>query len=415
MPLYSPTSPSQALDLFLERLRPVATESIPLARASGRILAAPLLTDRDSPAADVSAVDGFALHADLLEHLSASPDTPVPVSATGAIGQPPPPLSPRVVVRIVTGGGVPAGTLAMLKREDVREQPASNKSAAPDSIEVPAATLAAITPGQFIRKRAENAPAGSLVIESGSLITPSLAGALSTFGIHTPLVHRRVRVGILLTGDELLTAADTPTPYQIRDSNGVALASLLAPHPWCQVLPLRTSGDDYEPTLAALGALLTETDAVVITGGVSMGDRDHVPAAITALGAHTLFHKLPQRPGRPMLGAIMPGGQPIFALPGNPLSALVCARRIALPALERLAGCTRGTLAPIPITLENPGAKALDLYWHRLVRLTSNPAGHAAPIDTTGSGDIPALARSDGFVEIPPHQSGPGPWPFYRW
>ncbi|MGQ0629229.1 MAG: molybdopterin molybdotransferase MoeA [Phycisphaerales bacterium] len=393
------STPSDALDALLTRVRPLARiERIPIGACSGRILAHPLTTDRDSPAADVSAMDGYAIGP--LDCRAG----PLPISATGRIGEPPPPLTPGTAVRIVTGGGVPAGSFAVIRREDVAEHG--------DHI-VLSEQAARSGPGQNIRRCAENAPAGTLAAPPGRVITPALAGALATFGVGSVPVFARLRVGILRTGDELLPIDSSPSPFQVRDSSGIVLRALVEARPWAAVEAVSHSGDDLEPTRAALGSLIERCDAIMVTGGVSMGDRDHVPAAIRDLGGQTVFHKLPQRPGRPILAAVLPDGRPIFGLPGNPLSTLITARRFAIPTFEALAGLREGGALPFPATLAAPSTHPLDLYWFRL--FTRSAAGGLHLLDPTGSGDVPASARSDGFVEIPPGATGCGPFSAFLW
>ncbi len=160
--------------------------------------------------------------------------------------------------------------------------------------------------------------------------------------------------------------------------------------------------------------LLGMCDALMLSGGVSMGDRDYVPATLDKLKAQVIFHKVPQRPGRPILGrpspscCLHPGPSPATLSP-----VMVTARRIAVPVLAALAGLKRELSAPSVVRIVNPDQKSIDLWWHRPACITG--PGEVELLPTKGSGDIPGVARSDGFVEIPPQQSGPGPWPFYSW
>jgi len=152
---------------------------------------------------------------------------------------------------------------------------------------------------------------------------------------------------------------------------------------------------------------------VLLTGGVSAGQYDFVPGVVAALGAKTVFHRLPLRPGGPILGAVGPDGQAILGLPGNPVSVLVTARRLARTVLRHLAGFACAS-CPVPVVrVTNDDGRTLNLWWYRLVRLTG--PGVAELVPAQGSGDVVALARSDGFVEIPPNASGAGPWPYYGW
>ncbi len=218
---------------------------------------------------------------------------------------------------------------------------------------------------------------------------------------------------MLVTGDELVADDETPNQWQLRDSNGPTLRALLSRLPWVEIVAVARCKDDPHALFDGLHTLLGMCDAMLLSGGVSMGDRDYVPATLDKLKAQVIFHKVPQRPGRPILGAISPSGAPILALPGNPVSVMVTARRIGVPTLASLAGLKREPGAPSLVHIANPDQKSIDLWWQRPTRITS--PGEAELLPTKGSGDIPGVARSDGFVEIPPQQTGPGPWPFYSW
>jgi molybdopterin molybdotransferase len=163
---------------------------------------------------------------------------------------------------------------------------------------------------------------------------------------------------------------------------------------------------------AALSQALAESDAVILTGGVSMGDTDHVPKSIVDCRGEVVFHRVPIRPGKPLLGAVGPKGQLIMGLPGNPVSVAVTFRRYALPLLRHIAG-TRGEeiVARIPLLCDD--AKTLELIWFRLVKLDGS--GNAMVLPSQGSGDIISLSNSDGFVEIPAGVLPKGSFPFYSW
>lgn len=390
-------SPEEAIAAMLRRVQVVETERVPLQHAAGRVLAEPLVADRHSPAVDVSAMDGYAVRlADLAPGRH-------PVIAEVRIGREPPACRAGVV-RIVTGGAVPPEADTVIKREDVRELG--------DAIEIDAATIARMRPGQHIRRRGENIEAAEEVIGPGRTLAAPLAAALASFGADRPLVYRRVRVGVLVTGDEVLAAGSSPTPWGLRDSNGPALRCLLGSCRWIEAVEQEHAGDDPDEIGRAIESLLARCDALLMTGGVSMGDRDFVPAALRGAGATTMFHRLPQRPGKPVLGAITARGQPVFGLPGNPLSVMVTARRMAMPVLARVAGVA-DPAGPAAVEVDNDPGKRLDLWWQRLVRLTG--PGRGSLVESRGSGDVVSAARSDGFIEVPPGGCGSGPWPFYAW
>ena len=235
---------------------------------------------------------------------------------------------------------------------------------------------------------------------------------LSLFGLSTVTVHRKVRTAIITTGDEILPADASPKPWQLRDSNGPALAAFLAHKAWLNPAPPAHADDTPELIRTAIEHALAQADLLFLTGGVSMGDRDYVPAILRELGANILFHKLPQRPGKPALAAVMPDGQIVLALPGNPVAVSVTARRLGAPVLRSLAGITAAQPDRL-VSLDNPDGKSLKLYWHRLVRLL--PSGSAQLVNTMGSGDIVSAAQADGFIEVPPGDAGNNAYPFHPW
>jgi molybdopterin molybdotransferase len=152
---------------------------------------------------------------------------------------------------------------------------------------------------------------------------------------------------------------------------------------------------------------------VILTGGVSMGDYDYVPDVVREVGGEIVFHGLPLRPGKPILGAATSIGKLIVGLPGNPVSATVGCRRMVLPLLAKMSGQINW-LPPRPmLRLLGGGDKAIPLHWMRLVRLTGD--GVCEPVLSQGSGDLVSLGNSDGFVETPPGAVGEGPWPYYSW
>ena len=377
-------SPAVAERLLCDRISIIATETLDLADAAGRVLAQPLLADRPSPAIDVSVMDGFAVR------LADVSSAPIRVMGDSVIGHAPAIFPATGCLRIVTGAPLPPGADCVVRREDVSE--------ADGAVRILPDAIPNIKPGINVRRRGENALDGALVVESGSVVTPAVAGALASCGAVSVLVFRRVRIGVLTTGDEVLPPSQFPEPWQLRDSNGAALAALCSTNPMVEAVQSGHAPDDPAQLRAAAAALLESCDALFLTGGVSMGHRDFVPSVLADLGVQPLFHKVPQRPGRPLLGAVSRRGQPVLALPGNPVSVLATARRIGVPVLQHLAGAKP---QPRPrVQLCNPDHKALDLWWHRLVRLTA--AGCAELVDNRGSGDIFGASRSDGFVEVPP-------------
>jgi molybdopterin molybdotransferase len=332
-------------------------------------------------------MDGYAVR---LGDLATLASRRLTVAAEVAIGHEPPALPAGQAVRIFTGGAVPAEADAVIPRERVTELP--------DAIELPADLR--LTPEQHIRRRGENLPAGQNIIETGAPITPAVAAALAAFGAGRPRVYRRLRLSILITGNELLGVEAAPQPWQLRDSNGPMLASLFSNIPWIESPGVQRIQDDPAAIQSAIRAALNHSDALLLTGGVSMGDYDYVPAAVEATGGRIVFHRVALRPGKPLLGAIGPEGQAIFGLPGNPVSSLTTARRFAAEALRKRAGLTVINPAAPMVKVTNPDDQQVDLWWYRPVRLTG--PGQAELVRSQGSGDLVSAARSDGFIEVPP-------------
>jgi molybdopterin molybdotransferase len=393
-------SPAAAIGALVERIRPVDAETVLLEDALGRILAEDVAADRPSPPVDMSSMDGFAVRVGEVRDGVA-----MPVAGEVRIGLEPPPLAAGSCMRIVTGGAIPPGTEAVVKREDVTER---------DGRVLFRAGLR-VRAGDNIRRAGENLSAGAVVISRGSRITTAVAGALAAFGVRRPPVFRMLTVGVITTGDEVVDVSDTPTPWQLRDSNASSLHAMLESLRVVEVRHTRVP-DDAARLNDAVAHHLKTCDALLMTGGVSMGHRDFVGDALAAGGVQTVFHGLPQRPGKPMFGGVTDDGRPVFGLPGNPVSVLVTARRIASIALMARAGTTGpsfgGLAVPMLVEVDDADDRAIDLWWHRPVRLTqvgSNLVG------IRSSGDIGGVAESDGFVELPPRATGPGPWPFYAW
>jgi molybdopterin molybdotransferase len=188
---------------------------------------------------------------------------------------------------------------------------------------------------------------------------------------------------------------------------------LLEPIPWTQIVHVDHCRDDRDVLTRLLRSRLQESDAILLTGGVSMGDYDYVPEVLGEIGGEVVFHGLPIRPGKPILGAATSEGKLLLGLPGNPVSATVGCRRMAIPLLAKLAGMNRWLPARPTVRLKEPDNKQIPLWWFRLVRMVDT--GVAELVESLGSGDLVSLGTSCGFVELPPNSSGEGPWPYTAW
>jgi molybdopterin molybdotransferase len=402
----------QTKHLLLEsRLRVVEPERIEVSQATGRILARPILNFRDSPALDISAMDGYAFRYAELENRLLRPDSDqaqaggdcFEVTGVAAAGARRLVLSPDTAIRIFTGGVVPQGADVVIPRERCREES--------DRVWV-TIPLDQIPLGWNIRRQGENAKQDEVGLLAGCCIDGPRMSSIVSMNREAQIdVSRKVRVTIINTGDELMGMDSPIEAWQIRDSNGPLLESMLRACPWIEWNRV-SARDDLSEIQTRLKEALDVSDAVLLTGGVSMGDTDHVPAAVRHCRAEVIFHRLAIRPGAPVLGAVGSEGQLIMGLPGNPVSVAVTFRRLGLELLDRMARRVSGR-RKWKIQVVGSDTKTLGLVWYRLVQIQAD--GTALLLANHGSGDIRSLGLSDGFIEVPPGSLSQGIFPFYDW
>lgn len=391
--------PDLAAETLCRQVSRVGTGCLParaVETALGRVLAEVLTLDRDSPACDVSAMDGYAVRGDELRSAN------LPIVGECPIGQPPSVLEIGTVRRIYTGGPIPTGADTVVRLERGRES--GGILSLESEIEIPS--------GADIRRRGENALAGETVLTAGSQLAAPAIGALASIGPQAVWTYKPLRVSVITTGNELDRGSETLPAWRLRDSNGPALLGLLHPLPWIEAVEWSHAEDDLAALTDTIASQLSGSDAVVLTGGVSKGAYDFVPEAVQRAGGHEIFHRIAARPGQPTLGAVF-NGKPILGLPGNPLSVMCAGRRLLVPALRKRAGFSNPD-PPVPVVqLSKPPTKTLPITWWRPVKLVGN--GVAEIVGLKGSGDVIGPAGSDGMVEIPPESSGVGPYPYYAW
>ncbi len=350
-------SHSQALDLLHSRGPRLAAETVPLAEALGRMSAGTLRAGFAVPSFDNSAMDGFAVR--LADCRGASPETPVvlPVSGVTAAGEPPARLSGGHAVQVMTGAMVPAGSEAVYAIEEVT--PTRDASGA-----VSAITLrSAAAPGANIRGMGEDFRPGDVLTGEATRLTSRHVMALAALGVGSVPVYQRPHVCVLATGNEVRDVAPgqagaTPGETIIYNSNAPYLVGALreagAQAAYGGIVPDRR--DAFSTAVEGIIARARAGQIIVSSGAVSKGDFDFVPAALEALGAEILFHRVAIRPGKPVLFAMLEKRIPFFGLPGNPASAAVGFRFFITPLLRaawglgpeqplraRLAGAYKGT------------------------------------------------------------------------
>jgi molybdopterin molybdotransferase len=388
-------------------------ESLPLARAHGRILAADLRAAQPVPHVATAAMDGYAVAGDPPWDLEDAPiDTP---------------LEPGRARTIVTGGRVPAGASGVV-RQEYTEASATGRPAADRPTPAPPARIrlradaptAELAPGRHIRPAGREAQAGDLLARAGDVLTPARVALAAICGFNEVPVHRARSVALLLTGDEVITSG-MPAAGQVRDAFEVQLPHVLTRR-GVEVAAVERIGDDRATTRAALARLAAQADAVVTTGGTARSAADHVRAALESTdGVRVVIPQLGMRPGHPtMLAVDERAGTPvpILALPGNPLAAMAAMRVVGSALLRGLTGRPAEAPLTVPVAVDLDGEKV-----DRLVPATPEdgaPEGEEVgpvaaareprwrPRPHVAAHMMRGLADAQGWLVLPPHPVAAG-------
>ena len=382
---------AEARRRIVAAFRPLPAESVSLAEASGRVLAAPVLARVTQPPSDVSAMDGWAARAadvaSLPAELTEIGEAPAGGAYDGAVG-------PGEAVRIFTGGPVPRGADTIVVQENVRAAPPG-----------PRRRLSVVDgpnqQGRHIRVAGLDFRAGDAVLPAGRRLGPREIGLVAATNVPWLDVHRRPRVALLATGDELVRPGEPVGANRIVSSNNLALAALVRAAGG-EAIDLGIAVDD-PGALKAMAAGARGADILVTVGGASVGERDLVQAVLGEVGLEVDFWRIAMRPGKPlMFGRI--GDAAMLGLPGNPVSALVCALLFLRPALDALQGLP---LQPTSWETARLG-RALGQNDNREDYLRSTLARGsggelvATPFDKQDSSMLSLLARADCLVIRPP-------------
>ncbi len=381
-------SVAEALERVLAHAAPLPAEEAPLAEAHGRVLAAPLKALRTQPPADVSAMDGYAVRA------ADVASAPVRLKVIGEVAAGRPfgrAVGPSEAARIFTGGVMPDGADTVVIQENTRRDGNTVE------VEKPAA------PGRHIRVRGLDFSAGDVLLEAGRRLTAAdLALAAAMNHARVP-VHRRPKVALFATGDELVPPGSRPAPGQIVSSNTYALAAL-ARAEGALVEDLGIVGDQLDDTIAAVRrARAHGADILLTSGGASVGEHDLVQRAFAAEGMTLSFWKLALRPGRPLMHGRL-GAIEVLGVPGNPVSAFVCGFLFLVPLIRRMAGRTDLTPAAESALLGTDLPDNDERADYLRATLTEGKAGPVAtPFPVQDSSMIRPLAKSDCFVIREPY------------
>lgn len=383
--------PDQALACVLEHTAVAPARSVAITDAVGLVLAREVRADRDYPPFDRAMMDGYAV-------CTADAGRTVPVAGLVAAGDPRSGTAalrvrPGLAIEIMTGAACPEGTEAVVMKEKVRRE--GDQVTLPGEIGV----------GDHIAARGSECHEGEPLLTPGDPLTPLAVAVLATVGLTEVDVIPEPSLAMITTGDELAGPGEVPGTTQIRDSNGPMLLAQAR-----RAGLSRCRGLHAFDTLASLTAALAEcedADIVVLTGGVSAGRFDLVPEAIAARGGEILFHKVSQKPGKPMLFARRQragdGAQLLFGLPGNPLSTHLGFHRYVLPAVRK----RMGRRAVVPETargrLAAPLAIGADRTLFVPLRVEREAQGFAATaLHGEGAADVFATSSANAYLRLPP-------------
>ncbi len=336
-------SVDDAMAFILSKAAPIADiEDLEVSRTLGRVLAQSQISTIDVPPTDNSAMDGFAFASHDATPISDDGDIRLPVSQRIAAGQTSQPLVPGTAARIFTGAPIPSGADSVVMQEHCRMMDDGSVIISPP-----------FHPGNNIRKRGEDVKKDTTILESGMKLRPQDMGLVASIGVaHLP-VYRPLRVAIFCTGDELTMPGAALVPGKIYNANRYTLTGLL--HALrCEVIDFGIVPDNMAATRTVLATAARQSDLIITSGGVSVGDEDHVKAAVEALG-HLDMWRIAMKPGKPLaFGSIdVPAHDtptPFFGLPGNPVSVFATFCLFVRPFILRRQGMTHPLLPqPVPV------------------------------------------------------------------
>jgi molybdopterin molybdotransferase len=380
----------QAVEQILTLVPPAVSERVPLSDADGRIVAAQVFSPIDLPPFDNSAMDGYALRA--ADVSSASSGTPARLRRCGRIaagdsytGT----VERGTCVRLFTGSVLPDGADAVVMQEDTRILPD-----APDDVLI----LDPVKPWENVRLRGEDVRAGSVLAEAGVRLSAISLSLLGATGLLAVPAGRQPVVGILATGSELREPGQSLAPGQIYESNRLGLAALVRRAGGIpKIFPLVP--DVLAATKLALTQAFDKCDAVITSGGVSVGEMDFIKQAFEEAGGTLEFWKVAIKPGRPFVFGSC-GGKLLFGLPGNPVSALVTFLLLVRPALLRWQGALNSALPGYPAVLAEPFSNAGSR--RQFVRVRVDAQGKVWSAGVQASHILSASAAANGLIDLPP-------------
>ncbi|MGC9386364.1 MAG: gephyrin-like molybdotransferase Glp [Hydrogenovibrio sp.] len=361
------------------------TEQVDLVDALGRVLAEPIVSGVQVPPHDNSEMDGYAIDRMDLTH-----EDTFRVSQRVVAGSTPEPLEVGTVARIFTGAPIPKGANAVIMQEDTE--------LVGDKVKILTKTT---RPGQSIRRAGEDIEAGTTILEKGHRLRSQDMGLTASIGIGSVTVYRPLKIATFTTGDELLEPGEAPQHGKIYNTNRYVLAGALSKLGF-EWIDLGRVPDTLEDTIAVLQQAAEVADVVMTTGGVSVGEEDHIKPAVESVGRLELW-KVKMKPGKPLaFGEV--SGKPFIGLPGNPVSAFATFNLFARPYLLRMQGVKNICITPIWLAADFDWPTANFRREFARARLVV-PEGETKTVvqvyPQQGSGVLTSTVWADGFVMIP--------------
>ncbi len=382
-------SVSEAQALVYSQVPLRATGTHVLRELSGTVLAQTIQMERDQPPFDRVTMDGIAVNAQRAGGIRR-----LRISGTQAAGANPLALQhAEDCIEVMTGAQLPTGCDCVIPVERFNTR---------DGFAEIDATIQ-LTSGMNVHRRGSDALAGQTLLQPGMPLGAVEVAIIASAGHAQAVVRSSPRIALISTGDELVEPGQPIESFQIRRSNTYALHAALQQHGHTQIVDAHLP-DQLDTLRVRLEQLLQQNEVLILSGGVSMGKFDFVPQVLTELGVRCVFHKIAQRPGKPLWFGTRDDGRVVYALPGNPVSTLICLHRYVLPGLAH--SMNTGPHAPELIALASDAKAHDELSVFLPIKLQTDVVGvtRALPCPTRGSGDFISLLGTDGFVELPPAQ-----------
>ncbi|MCY3805260.1 MAG: molybdopterin molybdotransferase MoeA [bacterium] len=378
---------AEAQQVVIDRCAPLPTLTLPLAEALGHVTAGAVAAAEAVPAFDNTAMDGYAVRS---ADTAAAPVTLEVVDTLAAGRAPDVAVGPGQAVRIMTGAPMPPGADAVIMVERTRALDGGGRMVAEVSVPV----------GNHVRRAGEDLEVGRVVFEPGEVLQPAHMGVLAGLGIHAISVVRRPRVGVISTGDELVDSSEPLALGQVRDSNRYSLLSLVR-EAGLEGVDLGLVRDEPEVIRATIARGAATCDAVLTSGGVSMGDYDCVKVVLEEMGEMS-WMQVAIKPAKPFAFGLV-GGTPVFGLPGNTVSSMVSFELLARPALRRMMGHSQLHRPRVQATAAAPLRRHPDgkIHFARVVWSYRRGRYEVRSAGGQGSHQLSSLAAANGLAVLP--------------